>query len=265
VSNYSLWGLFGPATWPWWLALLAFASLALSRSPRSLSIARASSGVAVAIFVGFAILPAGYWLIRPLETRFPRQLTVDAQAFEPDHIVVLAGAETLGPSAYRNQLEVNRAGERVIEGAALAHGIPGATLWIVGGVRRSPSPTADVEWTTAAWQRLGLAPERLRMVDRTPDTCANAKGVARLRPVGGILLVTSASHMPRAVACFTAAGLQVRPYPVDYSIWPAAGIADTFSTDLSTNMERTDAALHEWIGLIYYRLQGRTRELLPAR
>jgi hypothetical protein len=30
-------------------------------------------------------------------------------------------------------------------------------------------------------------------------------------------------------------------------------------------MERTDAALHEWIGLIYYRLQGRTRELLPAR
>ena len=102
------------------------------------------------------------------------------------------------------------------------------------------------------------------MVDRTPDTCANAKGVARLRPVGGILLVTSASHMPRAVACFRAVGLDLEPYPVDFR---TEGETTDFwrpSSRFSENMRMADLAVREWIGLLAYRAAGYTKELLPG-
>ena len=77
-------------------------------------------------------------------------------------------------------------------------------------------------------------------------------------------IVTSAMHMPRAVACFRAHGLRPLPYPVDYRNAAIERAGDLFQPDLLGNMARADKALHEWLGLALYRLQGRTAELFPA-
>jgi uncharacterized SAM-binding protein YcdF (DUF218 family) len=77
------------------------------------------------------------------------------------------------------------------------------------------------------------------------------------------LLVTSAYHMPRAMGVFRAQGLNLEAYPVD---WRTRGWADAkrpFLT-LSGGLGRLDTAVHEWVGLIGYRLTGRTQELFPA-
>jgi len=76
-------------------------------------------------------------------------------------------------------------------------------------------------------------------------------GVDRTRPW---LLVTSAWHMPRALATFRAAGWNVTPYPVDYR----TGIRTPWTEySLVDSPRRWRIALHEWAGLLAYRLAGR--------
>jgi len=73
-----------------------------------------------------------------------------------------------------------------------------------------------------------------------------------VRPAAGErwLLVTTASHMPRAIGTFRKAGFPVEPWPVP------SGIEDA---DYLIAI-----AHHEWLGLMAYRLLGRTDALLPG-
>jgi len=61
------------------------------------------------------------------------------------------------------------------------------------------------------------------------------------------LLVTSAVHMPRSMACFRAPGWEVTPYPADFSRGPEA-----FHFGLVDNLADLDEAVHEWAGLVFY-------------
>lgn len=69
-----------------------------------------------------------------------------------------------------------------------------------------------------------------------------------------ILLVTSAYHMPRAVGVFHKRGFDVCTYAVDplqqigvplTAIWPRVSA-----------LRKTDVALHEWLGWLFYRQKG---------
>ncbi len=73
-----------------------------------------------------------------------------------------------------------------------------------------------------------------------------------IRPASGErwLLVTTASHMPRAIGAFRKAGFPVEP-------WPVPGATEDGDCLIAT-------ARHEWLGLIAYRLLGRTDALVPG-
>ena len=69
------------------------------------------------------------------------------------------------------------------------------------------------------------------------------------------LLATSAVHMPRAMAIAKKQGWPMLPWPTDYFTAPElqgrlAGIA-------ADNLGLADYAVHEWIGIIAYRLTGK--------
>jgi uncharacterized SAM-binding protein YcdF (DUF218 family) len=68
--------------------------------------------------------------------------------------------------------------------------------------------------------------------------------------------------MQRAVGCFRAAGFQVEPYPVGFETGSAAGTLSFGSG--STALSQLDAAAKEWIGLVAYRLMGKTDALFPG-
>ena len=90
-----------------------------------------------------------------------------------------------------------------------------------------------------------------------------SKALAAPKPGERWLLVTSAHHMPRAIACFRNAGFPVEAYPVDWRTSGAGDLTGPFRA-LAPGLARTDAAAHEWLGLLGYWATGRILELLPG-
>ena len=90
-------------------------------------------------------------------------------------------------------------------------------------------------------------------------------GKAAAQPQAGEtwVMITSAVHMPRAMACFQAVDWAVLPYPVDYA---TMGAMDSWiDFDPLLGLRSLNLATREWLGLVMYRLLGHTRTILPQR
>ncbi len=219
------------------------------------------SAVLLAI-CGFS--PLGYWLLYPLDSRFPPW---DATRGAPDGIIVLGGPIEADLSVAHN-MPVTRAGaDRLIAGAALAHRYPNARIVFTGGSANLISNDArEADYAAEIFASLGLPKTRVIMERRSRNTYENAMfSKALVAPKDGErwLLVTSAYHMPRSVGLFRKAGFTVEPYPVDWRVGTRADLLSFtgFSVD---GLERTDTGWREWMGLVAYRLAGRTDALFPG-
>jgi uncharacterized SAM-binding protein YcdF (DUF218 family) len=205
------------------------------------------------------LLPVAQWTIRPLENRFP---TVRSLPEHVDGIILLGGAVDSSIMATRGQVGLNDAAERITETMALARRYPAAKIVLSGG-SAAIVPTGDPSEAAAMRAVLvadGVAEDRLILEEKSRNTIENAefsKRLANPKPGETWLLVTSSVHMPRAVGCFRRVNWPVLPFPVDYR-------GDGWSIDFSRNIGLLDLAVHEWSGLAYYRLLGRSDALLPA-
>ena len=113
---------------------------------------------------------------------------------------------------------------------------------------------------------LGVDPARIDIEPRPRTTSEDAVySAALLKPKSSELwlLITTAMHMPRAVGCFRVAGFQVKPYPVEFTSRGRMGPFALFSTG-SSALIQFDRAAKEWIGLVAYRLTGKTDALFPG-
>jgi uncharacterized SAM-binding protein YcdF (DUF218 family) len=212
--------------------------------------------------VGYS--PLGHVLVLPLEQRFPPW---NPSQGPPDGIVVLGGAISPGISVARHAVALNDSAERITVTAELARRYPNARIIFSGGTS-SLRFNAPLEAPIAVkeLEALGVAHDRITAEEQSRDTIENAvfsRLIAQPKPGERWLLVTSAFHMPRAIAAFRAAGFPVEAYPVD---WRTRGWYDATEpfTSLPGGLTMTDLALHEWVGLVVYRLTGRTSELFPA-
>ncbi len=243
------------------IALMLVGGLALMLWLRRWGLSLIALGALGYVIAGFS--PLGHWMMMPLEDRFPRpELT------EPvDGIIVLGGSVDTLVSKGRGVSALNEAGERLTEGAALAKQFPDARLVFSGGSGEILfEGTTEAEGANRLFARLGIAPERLILEDRSRNTAENAaftRDLVRPQPGERWLLVTSAFHMPRAVGCFRAVGFEVIAWPVDYR---TAGGEDIwrFFPRASEGLRRVDLAAKEWAGLLAYHVTGRTSTLFPA-
>jgi uncharacterized SAM-binding protein YcdF (DUF218 family) len=160
----------------------------------------------------------------------------------------------------RDEIAVNEAAERLTETALIAIQFPAARIVISGGdATLLPGSSSEASVAKRLFTRLGIDPGRILIEERSRTTSENARFTRALidpRPGERWLLVTSAFHMPRAMACFKAVGLDLTPWPVDFR---TRGPEDLlrFSTQPSDGWRRLDLAVKEWVGLVAYRLAGR--------
>jgi uncharacterized SAM-binding protein YcdF (DUF218 family) len=228
---------------------------------------RAGRRLVIASFIGLAVLglsPLGNALMLALEQRFPPW---DAARGGPDGIVVLGGGISPDVSVARNVVALNEAAERMTAAAVLAQRYPDARILFSGGSGAlARDEIAEAELAQGLFAGFGIARTRILLEDRSRNTAENAafsKEVAQPKPGERWLLVTSAFHLPRAIGVFRKAGFAVEPYPVD---WRTNGAADLWRPfpNVSAGLQRTDAAVREWIGLLVYWLTGRSSDVFPG-
>jgi uncharacterized SAM-binding protein YcdF (DUF218 family) len=220
-----------------------------------------ATGAAFYVIAGFS--PLSTALMLPLEQRYSR---ADPAEISPTGVIVLGGAINTQVSAARGSATLTDSGERLTEAVRLSRLYPKARIVFSGGDGLLSS-TDVTEASTARkfFIGMGVSPERITLENLSRNTYENAVFTSEaLKPKAGEqwLLVTSAFHMPRAVGCFRAAGFNVTPWPVDYrtSGWKDLRLIFVQPSD---GLRQLDLALKEWLGLLAYRLSGRTDRLLP--
>ena len=245
------------------LVVLALAGLGLGHT-RFATIGYRLTAAAVVAFLIAGLSPLSYWLILPLEDRFP----IFADDGKPiAGIVVIGGTFDTEPTLSRGQMALNETGERIVALGDLARRYPGAKIIYSGGGSEfalDTMPEATLLERTIG--ELGLAPDRVAYERQSLNTYQNAlyaKQMADPKPGARWLLVTSAFHMPRAVGAFRSVGFAVEAYPVDFRTAGASALAKPFAF-VSQGLRLTDTAAKEWIGLLSYYLTGKTSALFPA-
>ncbi len=99
---------------------------------------------------------------------------------------------------------------------------------------------------------LGVPADKLIPENQAGDTYGNAMGVRPLVKNQPFLLVTSASHLPRALAIFQKLGLKPIPAPGDFRYTDYVSIGNYIPS--GSNLLNLELAMHEYLGLAYLAL-----------
>lgn len=213
------------------------------------------------IMIGF--LPLGEWLIAPLENRFPANVALPANS---KGVIVLGGATLPTLSNTWGQPELNGAAERLTSFYYLANIYPDAQLVFSGGNGLiAEQQHKETDTAQMLFEQLGLDGRAILFEGDSRNTVENAKNSkALVNPAAGDnwILVTSASHMPRAVGIFCQQDWKVTPYPVDHR--SRTGELLRLHFNFAENLTLLKSASREWLGLIAYRALGHSNQLLPS-
>ena len=254
--------LIDPANFFACLALFALAALILPWR-RAKRIGRTVLVVQAVLLSLVTLLPAGQWMLVPLETRFaaPERLPPDLSG-----VIVLGGSIEPGLSRVHGRLQVNASAERLLALREIADRIPDVPVVFTGGSGSVLSPgEREATALVNGLSELGLSRDRLMIENDSRNTWENSvysRHMLGSRAEGRWLLVTSAWHMPRAVGVFRESGWNVAPFPVDYR----TDGSSPWLTPPYGKRNLVDAAIgvREWVGLVSYFAMGRSVEIFPA-
>ncbi|MBI5691838.1 MAG: YdcF family protein [Verrucomicrobia bacterium] len=243
------------------LAILVV-SLLLLQSKRLARLGRALAATAVVVLALLSNSFISKWLMRPLETRYPSIPELPAGAPVPPalaacrYVVVLGSGNGHNPGTAAVNLLGPSALSRLTEAVRVLRALPDARLIVSGpGDRDKPSHARVL---SQAAQSLGIDAARILQVESARDTEEEAHAVVKLAGGAPLAVVTSAWHLPRAVALFRHAGVTVVPCPADFRAHPGDQLSiDDFLFD-AESLVRSTYALRERIGYTWIWLRGLT-------
>ena len=239
-----------------WVALLMLASLLLITTSPRWAFRLAATALSLLLLLGWLPLPNA--ALRYLEAQYPPP----AQAHRwqaPVGVIVLGGALEPGYVwTVPGQSALNDAAERMTEVAPLLRRNPHLKVLFTGGEGELfGTGPSEAERAQRFFQAQGVSPDKLLLESDSRTTFENAvlsRQTAAFDAAKPWLLLTSAFHMPRAMAAFQKAGWNVTAYPVDFR----SGLTTPWSQySMDQGVKRWRLALHEMLGLLAYRLTGR--------
>lgn len=244
----------------WLLSPLSWALLAVVFSVPAWQVRHRWRGCwrACATVLLLSVLAMTPLLANVLLWQMERAAPADAACREnaPDTVVVLAGGIDQVPQGRDDFAVLGVASRRRLDsGVAYWRARPGRTLVITGGPA-TPELPAESELLAAYASSLGVPAAAMRLETQATSTWQNAQRLAQMQPAISrrVGLATSALHMARAKLAFRAAGFSVCPLPSDYRFTP-----NDFPAALlprSSALTKSEAVIHELVGLIAYRLRA---------
>ncbi len=199
----------------------------------------------------------GYLTLGSLEWRYP---PLDKRPEDVEAIVVLSGyVRVLDEEGTQVELGEDTLYRCLRAAEVYRQGKP-CPIVVSGGKvdADAPGPALAVVMRDFLRQQ-GVADGDLIVEDRSRTTYENAVECCRLlneRGIHRIVLVTDATHLGRASACFRKQGADVVPCGCRYRAARLEWSVPTFLPDPAAARGSAEAC-HEWLGTAWYRLCGR--------
>lgn len=231
------------------MILLCAAGLLLR--PRMPRLGIALCALALIVLTVFSTTAGARLILAPLE-EYSVPLA-SARATGAQAIVVLSGGRRSNAPEYGGK-DVPSANELArLAYAATLHRHTGLPLLVTGGAPGGGEPEAlamqrslqqdfqvPVKWVEAA-------------SGNTAENAAFSARILRQANVRKILLVTDGIHMPRSRAIFSMSGLDTIAAPTVFYSHERLSLFDFLPG--GEGLRRSHYAMHEWIGLVWYRLR----------
>ena len=193
------------------------------------------------------------WASEALQATLERQHpAVAVSALESAPVMVVLGGGVFAPAPpLRPWPDLGRAADRVWHAARLYHAGRAPRVVLSGGVDRRIGGLSEAEAMRVFLLDLGVPAAAIQVETGSVNTRENAAQVARLLDgwaVKRVLLVTSASHLPRATRLFERQGLEVIPVATDVEAVDSAWDVRKLLPDAAA-LNRSGEAFKEWVGL----------------
>jgi uncharacterized SAM-binding protein YcdF (DUF218 family) len=185
-----------------------------------------------------------------LENEYPRLRSFP----EKQGLVILSGG-TVKSKKGSQYLKYNTEVARILEGLRFFK-LSGSKWLIVSEGRTSKKTSAylsEGESFLKFSEDLGMDDSHIKFITNIKNTYEEAKQFSQqYKGIENFYLVTSAFHMPRAVAVFKKMGLKPTPLPVGHQV----SQSELFSWKIS-NMFLAEAVMTEYAGFAAYKVLGR--------
>jgi uncharacterized SAM-binding protein YcdF (DUF218 family) len=202
-----------------------------------------------------SIAPVSGALLRTLEQRYPplnlSSLPVElTKSPSGIFIVVLGSGYSPDPSVDRNSHLSQDALARLLEGVQICQEVESCRLILSGG------PTAAAQAMKEVSLSLGVPQREIILEENSRNTEQEARLIKPMVGIAPFILVTSASHMPRAMGLFQKLGMHPIAAPTDY----LAKTGGPFSPDEfypgAGGLSEAERAVYEYLGMAWEKLRG---------
>jgi uncharacterized SAM-binding protein YcdF (DUF218 family) len=243
--------LLSPLTWATLLFLIA---LGLSAKRRRAALICGIAGLLILLIFSSEAVSSVLWRIMEAPA-----VTTMQPGVQYDAVIVLSGMVDDVATEAHDQPSYNDNIERLLAGFQLLREGKAKSVLLSGGSGRfDRSGPVEADVLAQQLEKWGIDKTRIveeRLSRNTRENATESAKVVAQQHWSSLLLVTSAFHMPRALACFRAAGLKVDTLVVDYRTgahsggwFPRAGA-----------LAGSTAALRELFGRVVYRIVGFAR------
>lgn len=235
---------------PMSLLLLAVIGVRITRRHR-----RTGYGIiaiAAMLLVGLSTPAGSRLLVEPLERR---SLPVaDPTASRAQAIVALGGGRRYFAPEDGQRHQPSEATLVRLRHAARLHRLTKLPVLVSGGAPDGHGESEAEVMARSLKEDFGVPVRWLESTsDNTAQNALHASLVLQKENIARILLVTDAMHMPRSERSFLQAGFDVVPAPTGFVATRPLDAASFIPT--ASALKNSHYALHEWTGLLWYRLR----------
>lgn len=221
------------------------------------------------IIISFALITLTFFsygvisdhLLGPLENRYdPYSASVAHGVYSSEntipikYVVVLGGGHTSDETIPVTSQINGSSLVRLIEGIRIYRKHKGSKLLLSGGRGFDPVPNAEVMARVA--REIGIDEGDIILETSSKDTREEARFIEPVVGSDPFVMVTSASHMPRAMALFEKLEMNPIPAPTGHRVKRSQGLAPGFFFPGAGNLHNSQKALYEYLGTAWARLRG---------
>lgn len=235
---------------PLGLVLVAFALGLIFLLQKRVGLAKGFVAFGVFLLLLFSYPPFASWLIAPLESHYTKFTPLNSHQNIKYIHVLGSGHSVDADQSITSQLS-NAAIKRVTEGVMLHKALPHTKLIFTGYAGDTNTSNAQINATIAL--ALGVKKENIIINAKPKDTKEEAAFSASVVGLEPFLLVTSASHMHRAMALFESSGMKPIAAPTDFHKESFIGY---FRAPKPYYFHVSSVAIHEYLGSLWSRLRG---------